>query len=161
MALLRSILKQVVQHRIVCQEGVVSDEIRQFYKSHTTKEREPSLPEISELLLGELHDLSEIFVVLDALDECGGSTSRKTVLEQVQRFQPKLRLMVTGRPFATAQMSVFGTYETLEIQAIESDVEKLIRGQIESDECLHKYAVRGTDLGTLIVNTVVTKAQGM
>jgi hypothetical protein len=146
----------------VCQDGALSDEIRQFYKNHTYKEREPSLPEISEMLLGELRDFSDIFVVLDALDECGaGATPRKTVLEEVQKLQPKLRLMVTGRPFAATQMSMFETYETLEIQGIESDVEKFVRGQIEIDECLHKYASRGTELGTLIVSTIVNKAQGM
>lgn len=161
-AILRSILKHVVQQRIISQDGAVSDEVRQFYKNHTYKEREPSLPEVSELLLGELRDFSEIFVVLDALDECGASaTARKTVLEEVQKLQPKLRLMVTGRPFAATHMSIFEIYETLEIQAIESDVERFVRGRIKIDECLHKYASHGTELGTLIVKTVVDKAQGM
>jgi hypothetical protein len=83
-------------------------------------EIELSLPAISELLLGELHNFSEIFIVLDVLNEFGvNATPREIVIEELKKLQPKLRLIVTDCPFVTYHISIFEIYETLEIQAIE------------------------------------------
>jgi hypothetical protein len=157
-AILRNILKQLIQHR----ESQVSDDVRQLYKRFAGKERQPPLSEISETLGHEISHFSKMFVVLDALDECGANANtRKTILQELAKFQPQLRLMVTGRPFAEPHMAVFPKYETLEVRTKESDVEKFVVGEIEMDDTLQKYASGGNELGRLIIETVVNKSRGM
>jgi hypothetical protein len=157
-AILRNILKQFIQHS----ESQISHEVRQLYKKFTDKERQPSLSEISETLKLELGHFSKVFVVFDAIDECGTSTNtRKTILQEVTKLQPKLRLLITGRPFAETHLSVFPRYKTLEIRTRDSDVKKFVVGEIEMDDTLRKYASGENELGRLIVETVVTKSRGM
>jgi ankyrin repeat domain-containing protein 50 len=157
-AILRNILKQLIQHR----ESQISDEVHQLHKKFAKKDRQPPLSEISETLKHEVGHFSKVFVVFDALDECGNSTNtRKTILQELAELQPKLRLMITGRPFAETHVSIFPKYETLEIKTKDSDVEKFVVGEIEMDDTLRKYASGENELGRLIVETVVKKSHGM
>jgi hypothetical protein len=161
-AILKSILKHV-QHRILRKEGTISEDMRQFYKNHLREERKPSLSEISEMLSLELRrNFSEIFIVLDALDECSvDANPRKIILQELQKLQANLRLMVTGRPFAATHMTVFEASDAVEIRATASDVERFVSSQIDNDESLQKHAAGGTELRRKIINSVVTKAEGM
>ena len=101
--------------------------------------------------------------MIDALDEC--PTSEHTiemVLHELKKLLPIARLMITGRPFAVRYMSRFASFETLEIRALDSDVEAFVRGQLEMDESLRKHYCGGeSGFGELIVKTVVAKAKGM
>ena len=69
--------------------------------------------------------------------------------------------MVTGRPFAVTHMTVFEAFDAVEIHATASDVERFVSSQIDIDESLQKHAAGGTELRKMIINGVVTKAEGM
>lgn len=154
-AILRTILKQLSQRR----ESQVSDELRRLYRRLAPNDCKPSQSEVSEMLKRELAHFSKVFVILDALDERSERLNTgETILQELAKLQPTLHLMVTGRPFAGAQMSVFPRHETLEIQTADSDMEKFVLGEIEKDNTLRKG---GDELRRLIVETVLDKARGM
>jgi hypothetical protein len=156
-AILRSILKHVIQR-----QGGLSDEIRGLYKRHTRRETQPMLKELSEVLRLEMCDLTKIFVVIDALDECTSTDNAPAILlGELQNLHPKLRLLVTGRPFAENEMSLFPSYDVLEVRARDIDVENFVRGRIQADKSLRRYASGGNKLERLITETVVGKAKGM
>jgi len=155
-AILRSILQNVVQR----QRGGLSDEIREFHKKYAR--RDTTMQEVSEVLQLEISDFSKIFIVLDALDECTTTdNAARNLLVELQKLQPKLHLMVTGRPFAVKSMSLFPTHATLEVRARDLDIEKFVHGRIQADENLRTYASGGNELENLIIETVVGKAKGM
>jgi hypothetical protein len=157
-AILRSILKNVVQR----QENGLSDEVAQLFRKHNRRKTQPTLSEVSDVLQLEICDFSKIFIVLDALDECSTSeNATEKLLAELQKLQPKLHLMVTSRPFAVTEMCVFDGYETLQVRAKDSDVEKFVQGRIEMDKTLRRHASEGSELGKVITETVVGKANGM
>jgi hypothetical protein len=99
-----------------------------LYHNYEKKKIKPSLSEIVEILLCAVLNFSKIFIVLDALDEC--TKALMTLLQEIRNLQPKLHLMVAGRPDVKNRMlKVFPVYETLEIRvmATQSDPEKLPR----------------------------------
>jgi len=154
--ILRSILKSVVRRM-----SPVSDKIRELYRNHSGRETRPTLKEVAEILANETQKFEKVFIVLDALDECPEEEyTVSKILEEIRKLLPTVRLMVTGRPFAAKYMSKFQEFATLEIRALDSDVEKFIRGHIELDESIKQYVLKGNDRDDL-VETVVGKAQGM
>jgi len=157
-AILRSILQNVVQRP----EGGLSDEVRELHKKHTRRRTEPNLQEVSDVLQLEMSDFSKIFIVLDALDECPVvDNAAATLLTELRNLQPKLRLMVTGRPFAVKPMSLFDPHGILEVRAHDSDIKKFVQGRIQASETLRTYASSENELEKLIIETVVSKAKGM
>lgn len=152
---IRSILKHVVQRKTH-----LSEEIRALYSKHEKRDATPlTLAEATALLTSELHDLRRFYVVLDAMDESEEST-RVKVLNELQRL-PKLRLMATGRPYANEVGSVFKPCETLPICARDSDIEKFVRQQIDYSGTLKRRVGRDPELAKELVDTVVSKAQGL
>jgi hypothetical protein len=156
------ILRSILQHIVQRQEGGLSNEIRELHKKHTKSGRQPTLHELSEILQLEISDFSKIFIIIDALDECTTTDNAPAkLLGELQNLQPKLRLMVTGRPFAVKNLSLFPAYATLEVRARDLDIEKFVRGRIQADESLRTYASGGNELEKPIIGTVVDKAKGM
>jgi len=157
-AILRSILQHVIQRR----EGGLSNETFELYKKHMGRGTQPALQEVSDILRLEIDDFSKVFIVLDALDECTATNNASgTLLGELQLLQPKLRLMVTGRPFAEKNMFLFNAYSTVPIRARSTDIEKFVHGHILARENLRPYASGGNELEKLIVQTVLEKAKGM
>ena len=158
MDILRSILKHIVQRK-----SFVSDEIRELHKKHSRRETSPTLKDIAIALETESSHFTKIFLVVDALDEC--PTSEHTIeilLQQIEKLQPKVQLMVTGRPFADRYMTRFASRAIREIGAHHNDLESFVRGHLNLDQGLRKLTSAGESaLGELIVQKVVDKAKGM
>jgi len=156
--ILASILKHIVQRR-----AVVSDELRELHRMHSKRETGPTLRDVVTALQVEISHFTKVFLVVDALDEC--PTREYTIdriLAELKLLLPGVRLMITGRPFAVSHISQLGGFETLEIRALDSDVEAYVRGQLNLDPSLRKLTSSGeSELGELIVETVVAKAKGM
>ena len=95
--------------------------------------------ELSEALRVESCHLTKFFFVMDAVDECPESEYiRRKILRELQKLRPNLRPMVTGWPYISNNISLFGDFERSEIRAPDSDIKELIQGQIEIDNSLRK-----------------------
>jgi uncharacterized protein YecE (DUF72 family) len=122
-SLLAAILKQLVQGRPSRVEP-----IERLYNQHSYQGTRPSLNEIMKALTSVLEDLSTLYVIVDALDECSAPHQFLDNLRELQA-QTDLRLMVTSR----SELEIIDKFREalkLEVQTSVEDV-KLILASFE------------------------------
>ena len=152
--LVASLLKQLIQ------EGhPVHDSLNSLYKRHGLRSTRPSLGEISEVIRQEFGLYKQIFIVVDALDECQEQNgNRARLIEELQKISG-VNLMITSRPHIDMQ-DTFQDIIWLEIRASEDDLHSYINGRMRKDR-LAKHVKGHKDLQEDIRKTVVANAQGM
>jgi len=62
---------------------------------------------------------------------------------------------------AQRQLKLFSGCRTLDIHARDSDIERFVEGQLQEDNFLRKKVATDVQLKKLVVDTIVTKANGM
>jgi hypothetical protein len=81
----------------------------------------------------ELCRYERVCLVLDAIDEME-AVQRIELLTCLRRFQPKFRIMVTGRPVAENDMGILAPFHRLEITGIVSRGLSEARGRVKQNE---------------------------
>jgi hypothetical protein len=149
--------------QLIHRQSIISDEVRDVYKAHISKKTHPSLKEYSTLLQSELRAFSKVFIVIDALDECPEfDETRSNLLHEVQKLQPKLRLLITSRPQISADIErSFVDAARLDIYANPEDIKMYIEGRIQKDVRLKNNVDEDPSLKDDIIETIVKKAEGM
>jgi arsenate reductase-like glutaredoxin family protein len=155
---LGSLLKQLLQ-----ETTTVSNEIRDLYKSRRLRNTHPSQKELSEILRTEAKNISTMFLVVDAMDECPEREQiRAKVLCELRMLLPTLRLLITLRPHVVPHVaSKFPEAIHLQIRAADHDIQKYVDAQIKLERNLQKHVSRDIDLRRAIQDTIVAKAEGM
>ncbi|KAL4789263.1 ankyrin [Aspergillus venezuelensis] len=124
--LLASILKQLSHFRSPLPTGV-----KELYEQHQDRQTRPSLKELVRGLQHVVPLYAKVFVVIDALDECGTADDCRNIflsqLFDLQKTCP-MNILATTRPIPEIVESFRG--DKLEIRAHESDVEKYLEGRI-------------------------------
>jgi hypothetical protein len=133
--------------------------LAKLYETHTSRETLPPLAEISTALQHELSGFSKFFIVLDALDEC--TANKQLILNELKKLQPKIRLLITGRPFVSKDVSIFDNITMVQIRASDNDLERFVQGQMAIHETLEEHTSKDSELAKLIIETIVEKAKGM
>jgi hypothetical protein len=93
--LLASLLRQLAQG-----QSTLPDSLKTLHDQHRSTGTRPTLTEISKVLNAVASQLSQLFIVLDALDECEMSgLSRDRVLDVIFDLQSKynLNILATSR----------------------------------------------------------------
>ena len=123
--LLAAILRQLAEQYVLTPESAEN-----LYTSHVAKGTRPSSKEIFSTLLAAASNLSRMFIVIDALDECSLKT-RMELLPKIQELQRRARgfLLVTSRPIDEIQQ-FFAQDLQLQIQAHKEDVESYVDSQL-------------------------------
>ena len=156
--LIGSLVRQVA-HR----KRTLSDDVIGLYHHHTLKGSRPTINELSNLLHSEVTRLSEVFILVDAMDECSvNDYTREELLTTLQRLlaMPNVRLMITSRPVASIEAQLQGmTY--LEIRAADEDIRKYIENRIPKERRLIPYIRGDYAFQVSIIDTIIAKAQGM
>lgn len=153
-----AIVRQLVQRK-----QTTSKYVQILYEEHRRKESRPTLNEYLDLLQSLSAEFTEVYVVIDALDECINS-KRETVWNDLHANLKKrvtnLRLLCTSR-----HTDCFGktspSSTCIEIRATDKDMETYIQAQIESQSRLFELCRQDTNLQSDILQTVVSKAEGM
>lgn len=126
--LLASLLKQLAGGRHSLPEST-----KDLYRQHSIKRTQPSLEELLIDFECVISQYSEIFIILDALDECQLS-GLNSLLSKLFDFQKdhKMKILATSRPIPeiTDWFSSINSIK-LEIRAETSDVTKFIEGRME------------------------------
>jgi hypothetical protein len=154
--LLRSILKQFTQRR-----QVISERTSDAHSRCEGGRIPPSKDELIELLQCEVDDFTDTFVVIDALDECSFGVW-VTLLDQLEKLQSKIHLLVTSRNFATISDRLKDSV-TLEIRAQPQDIRAFIEAQIDDPENrrLKKMVSEEPKLRREIEKVIIRTANGM
>ena len=152
--LLAAIIKQLVQARPSTAEPVA-----RLYKHHASRSTRPSLEEIFSALQSIIIGHSNVYLVVDAFDECPDKGTRSQLLNKLRALQSEidLRLMVTSR-FIPEIVNEFKSAPTLEVRASEADVKRFVKGQMYQ---LPNCVQRDDALQVMVQEKLVEAVDGM
>ena len=153
--LLASLLKQLTQG-----QSSLPDNVKALYNQHRHKRTRPSFDEISRALQSVAAMCSQVFIIVDALDECQASDSCRTkFLTEIFNLQAKceVHLFATSR-FILEITEVFKSSTWLEIHATRDDVEMYLEGHMQQ---LPSFVQRNQQLQEEIKTGISESVNGM
>ncbi|KAJ6596404.1 hypothetical protein DFH09DRAFT_1407609 [Mycena vulgaris] len=151
--LLAAIWRQLVLNRDI------SSDAKELYKQHYKRGTPPSLQETAGILSSSLKEFSQVFIVIDAIDEYPEDQRfilLKHLTEQMG-LSLSVNLMVTSRPHVPAGPTL-PNVETLEISAMPEDIVKFVNAQIDSSSRLSKHVQRQPKLQQDIHSKISSKS---
>ncbi len=154
--LIASILRQILQHHLL-----VPDSVTWSHRRHVKSGTRPDLEEISDMIKTLPADLSQAYIIVDALDELSfnGHVRQKLLanLRSLQECQ-NINLMMTSR-FTPSEFCIFQQDSLhLEIRASNQDVQRYVYGHMRD---LTSSAQRSPKLQEAIVKSIVDAVDGM
>ncbi|KAI2839829.1 hypothetical protein CBS147321_10870 [Aspergillus niger] len=151
--LLASILRQLAQGLSSLPGSIMS-----LFHKHRTKGTRPSFNEAVNALKSVASVLPRVFIVVDALDECGIATITRIldVLYDLQKSN-NLSILATSR-FIPEIMVLFESKSTLEIRATKPDVMTYLNANIHR---LPAFVSRNPELQEKITNDIANAVNGM
>ena len=141
----------------------LSDTAKDLYRKHREPATRPSVREVMEVLKLETsrEPRSEVFIVVDALDEClEDNNIRQILLTELRAIQPRTHLMITSRPHVDIT-SDFPESIQLEIRATDDDVRCYIDARMAGDRDLAMLLKGHTSLQNKMREVVADNASGM
>ena len=152
--LLGNLLRQFVQ-----ETEFLSPSLLELYEHHRSRSTSPTSNEIVDILTTALESLKEAFLIVDGLDECD-ETLRWDLIEQLEKFQPKLRLLITSRHLDTISEDL-DQFERIEIRANPEDIKLYIDHQMKKNRHLRRIIQRAPKIKDDIRSAVVRTADSM
>lgn len=137
-----------------------------LFSSCNKRTSEPSKQTLLDALVRLSSSASEIFVVVDALDECPSRDGLLESLRQIMELKrDNLHMIVTSRPERDIETSFdqwLDQDQRLNIQSdiVDADIRTHVAGCLERDKKLNKWANNST-ARTMIEDTLMEKAAGM
>jgi hypothetical protein len=125
--LLMSLLKQLAQS-----QSYLPRSVQDLYDRHKERQTRPSLEETSRALHSVATMCSQVFIIVDALDECQPSEyCRSRFLSEIFTLQKncKVNIFATSR-FILEITEKFKGHTLLEICARDEDIQKYLEGRI-------------------------------
>ena len=105
---------------------------------------------------------TQVYLVMDALDECDANRNRPRVLDLLDYAfnQSKIRTLVTSRPYPADIKAAFAAYPEIVIEASEADIKTFLAEKIASRQ--GSMLLRSDDpLRQEIIDTLAAKSQGV
>jgi hypothetical protein len=153
-----AIVRQLVERR----QSIPAD-VRTIWSKHRGKETMPTRDEYLTLLRSLSKDCSEVYIVIDALDECidkNGQIIWNTLLAELKNSVPNLRLLYTSRNIDDTSGILNGANQ-IEILSTDADVRAYVEAQVKSKDILLQFCRQDSNLLNDILQEVVSKAEGM
>jgi hypothetical protein len=138
--MLRSLLCQLLQRSVIMPKGV--DELFSACENGRQKPSEHKLLEVTQQAAREF---MQIYVVLDALDECMQRSELMGMLETVAGWQlDNLHLLMTSRKERDIEMSLEGYIDEedavcLQRDIVDQDIQRYVQQRLRSDKSLAKW----------------------
>jgi hypothetical protein len=133
----------------------------ELYKRIVKGQGLPGWGDLMKIFRNLCSSSDEVFLVLDALDECDENMNREQILELVEFLVgSNARVVVTSRPYPWDINRTFADYPQIAIEAADSDVRAFLLEKITKS----KRGIRPFIDETLreeIVQSITAKSQGM
>jgi hypothetical protein len=133
--------------------------VRTLYQKLRIKGTRPSRAQYSELLQSLSKECSEVYVVVDALDECEENTW-SGFLTELKDSVPSLHLLCTSRHIDDNGENLAGS-RLIEIRASDEDIKMYILAQVKAKDRLSGFCKKNSTFQDEILQTIPKKAQGM
>jgi len=153
-----SLLKPITQHM-----PSLPEDLGKLYCKHSQKKMRPDLDELTHLITREAKPLSDIFVVIDALDEFSDRDwKRNTLLDEIEKLPENFRILVTSR-HSQRIGERFKDVPHIEVRAADEDVKRCDGPMARCNKVtfLAGRALSNQTLKEEIIDTMVKKSQGM
>jgi Cdc6-like AAA superfamily ATPase len=155
--LFSSLLRQLFQQHLAPPTN-----IKALYNHHKGRKSHPSLDELQDALYLIIRSFSsQVFIIIDALDECHSSAhGRERLFSEILDMQKKapINLFATSRPIPEI-LSRFEDFERKVVVANEADVLRYINGQIP--RLLNRKISKYPELPETVRKAVVAAMDGM
>jgi hypothetical protein len=138
-------------------------EVRSLFEKHRGKETKPTCQEYVDLLQFLARECSEVYVVVDALDECIDKNGRiiwNGLLSKLKSSVSNLHLLYTSRDIEDIAGILTGS-TCIKIRASEADIQAYVRAQVKSAESLLPICEQDDELENKIAQAIASKAEGM
>lgn len=152
--LLGSLLRQLIEST----DGI-PPAVLELYDHHRHRNTSSSVDELCETLLLVIDSFTEVFLIIDALDECSEDL-RWELLERLETIEPHVHLLITSR-FLDSIDEELKLFSRMEIKAHRADIELFIDHQIKKNRNLRKIVERSQALRRDIKDTIVKTAEHM
>lgn len=153
--MLISLLKQLSE-----QQQALPDCVKELFKRHKTKHTRPSSEEIFGNLQSVAAMYSEVFVIVDALDECQVTDgSRKGLLTNIFKVKKtsSVSLLATSRSIPDI-MDIFKGDTQLEVRATQEDLSRYLQAQ---ESLLPSCVSRNSQLREEVKAAILKAVDGM
>ncbi|OAL47367.1 ankyrin, partial [Pyrenochaeta sp. DS3sAY3a] len=154
---LASILKQIA----LCKKKEGIEEVRRLWCACKIDNRSAEAEALVETLGRMCQHFRQIFVVLDALDECSDEL-RKLLLKHLQALDdPKWRFFLTGRSHLSNVLPKFLSCLQVTVSAHDNDIEKAVLARIQEEADLSELFDNNPSLEEKVVSKITEMAKGM
>jgi hypothetical protein len=140
-AMVRSLLCQLSQQSIRIPAGLDA-----LFSSCESGQRQPSIRALMDALQSMIQELPQIYIVLDALDECAQRVELMEMFETTVKWkEPNLHLLVTSRRERDIESSLQGCVDPqnsicLQSEVVDKDIEHYVRQRLLVDKALSKWS---------------------
>jgi ankyrin repeat domain-containing protein 50 len=150
----------------LCSEVVsLPDPLRDLYKRRKNGKEKAALHELKEALSGAMKNFEDVFIVVDALDECPKNGERGELLKSITEIKSwlksNLHLLATSRrepDIEEVLMSLAHLAIPIQGPGVELDIKLHVERQLATDRNLKKWP---SDIKSEIKHTLVAGANGM
>jgi hypothetical protein len=148
---------------LVEQRSAIPEDVHKLHKKHRGKGTTPSCTEYLELLQSLAKGFAEMYLVIDALDECINKDSESIwsgLLIKVKACVPNLRLLCSSRHISDMG-GILKDSTRIEMHATDADIKTYLLAQIGSRDRLLGFCNQDASLQNEILEAVASKADGM
>ncbi len=159
--MLRSLLCQLLQDPVTIPKGVDP-----LFSSCANGQHRPSIDVLLQIMEQMVQQFTQVYIVLDALDECAQRPELLDVLERLAGWQPhNLHLLMTSRKERDIESSLESYINTEDIvslqrEVVDKDIQRYVRQRLSNDKALSKWEKDAT-MKKEIEDALMTGACGM
>ncbi|KAF8461238.1 hypothetical protein BDZ91DRAFT_684166, partial [Kalaharituber pfeilii] len=153
--LVSSMMKQ-----LVTRSWLLTDELMEMFTKHSNTQTRLPIRECIQLLKAQVARYSRVYIVIDALDECGEKDSLMLAIHGIIREAKNASLLVTSREIGNL-WELFRDTARVEIRASDTDIRTFLRSQLEKKPRLQVHFKKDPELLPFVIDTIASKANGM
>ncbi|KAF8858973.1 hypothetical protein BDZ45DRAFT_621579, partial [Acephala macrosclerotiorum] len=149
--------------RQLAENGSSFDIIDTVYKRYRDSNKRPAFQELKNILSTECGEFDQVFIVIDALDECNLAEERRLVLTMIDEItsNSSTRILVTSRPNFEDINTGLDAHTRIEIAATHTDIELYLRQKIKANKVFMKRISAVAGLECQVVDAIAARASGM
>lgn len=133
--------------------------VNELYDRLQRQNERPQLKDLELCIEITCHEFRQIFIVVDALDECDSGNPRRAFLQSLKALQKTARLFITSRPHPEDIRRALGDSPQITVEASDSDIRKYVTEKIDEDDIIEDIVDNA--LKEEIIKEIVNNAQGM